>query len=202
MNAPLPEPLPLGPPPAPRIRGDDSKFSYTYLEVGGLVLDVDETSEDVDIWYGRASLGLFGLFFGSVTYETQEFDTFDTDADVLSLGVGAHLSLTPSMDVVGEVAWLYSDVSSDDDDFDGTENGTEISAGIRWMPFDWGGGGGLELNGGALWQDLDNRLASDESVVGWQLGVRAHLIQLVSVGANYTLLEDDDQLGLNVRVSF
>jgi hypothetical protein len=32
--------------------------------------------------------------------------------------------------------------------------------------------------------------------------VRVHFVQLVSVGANYTLLEDDDQLGLNVRVSF
>jgi len=38
-------------------------------------------------------------------------------------------------------------------------------------------------------------------VLGWEAGVRVHLIQLVSVGATYTLLEDDNQVSLNARVS-
>jgi len=191
---------PMEPLPPALLFGDD-KFRYTYFELGASAVNVDGTSEDVDVYYGRASLGLFRLFFLSATYESMELDVADTDGDVLSLGVGAHLSLTPTLDLVGEVDWLYSDVSSDDNDLDGTESGTEISAGARWMPIEWGGGGGIEVNGGALWQDLENRLGSDDSVVGWEAGVRVHLIQLVSVGATYTLLEDDNQVSLNARVS-
>jgi hypothetical protein len=194
--AALAAPLPL----------DDSPFSYTYLELGVTRLDVDDLgggglNEDVDTYYGRASLGLLGFFFGFVGYETQDADTTDLEADRIDLGVGAHFGLTPRLDLVGSVAWIYNDVSGSLGGVSGSEGGYELELGARWMPIELGVGSGLELNGSGIWVDLDNALSSNTEDVGARLGARVHFLKLASAGVDYTRFKDDDQFRLNLRLS-
>lgn len=192
---------PASPPTAPVLAGDEWDFSYTFVEVGAVKYDVDNADDDVDIYYGRASLELFKIFHVFGEYQNQSTDFANTDTDLFSLGVGAQLGILPKIDVFGEVAWLYNDVSSDLDELDDTNSGYELFAGARWMALPWERGG-LEINGGLGYVDLKNSLASDDEAVEWELGARAHFLKLLSVGLTYAMIEDDDAILGNVRVSF
>lgn len=182
----------------------DSPLSYTYVEVGVTEYDVDDfggDDEEVDTYYARGSLNI-GFLYLFAGYENQDLDFEDTTSDLWRLGVGAHVGLARQLDLLGEVAWLFNDVSSDLDELDESENGYEIRGGLRWLPWEWNRGG-LELDGNVLWQAIDNRIGSDDEDIGVELGARVHFIELLSVGGMYTMWgEDDDQLALNLRVSF
>jgi len=180
---------------------DESRFSYTFIEIGATQFDVDEADEEADIYYGRASLGLFDILYIFAGYENQSTDFEDTDTDVIRLGAGVHFPVMRKLDLVADIAWLYSDMSSDLDELDDTTDGFEVHAGARWMPLDWDGGG-LEIHGGLVYVDLENRIASDDESTGFDLGAKLHFLRLFSVGAVYTMLEDDDSIGVNARVSF
>ena len=179
---------------------DASPFSYTFVEVGATKLDVDSANDEADVYYLRGSLAL-GVFHVVASYANQDIDFQNTSADVLTLGAGAHFSLSPQLDLTGDVSWIYNDVSSDISSYDGSDSGFIVRAGPRWMPLDWDGGG-LELNGEALYVDIDNRIASDPEAWGWGAGARLHFLRLFSVGLNYSILEDDDEVSVNARVSF
>ena len=186
--------------PAQEEAAEGWDFSYTFFEIGATSFDVDEADETADVYYGRASLGLFKFLYVFAGYENQSIDFEDTSSDVLRLGVGGHFGVTPKLDLVGDIAWLYSDTSSDLSELDDTTDGYEVRAGARWMPFGWDRGG-VELHGGAIWVDMENRIASDDTAFGFDLGAKLHFLKLFSVGAVYTMLEDDDSVGINARVS-
>jgi hypothetical protein len=84
---------------------------------------------------------------------------------------------------------------------DDSANGFEARVGARWMPLLWDGGG-LELDGNIVYVDLSNRLGSDSYVTGWEAGARFHFLRLLSVGAMYGMLGQDDEVNVNARVSF
>jgi len=178
-------------------------LSYTYVEVGGIDYNVDDlggSDESVDTYYGRASLSL-GFLYLFAGYENQSADFMDTDSDVIRLGLGGRANIGQNLDVLGEVAWLYNDVSSDLASLDDSNNGYELRSGLRWLPIQWGRGG-LELDGNLVFVSLDNRLGSDDEDLGVELGARVHFLKLFSVGGMYTMFEDDDLLGLNLRLAF
>lgn len=179
----------------------DSLLSYTYLEIGAAQNDVDDYSEDVDIVYGRASLNLLHFFYVFGEYSNQSTDFADTDNDQIALGVGAHIGLLPTLDLYGEVGALFSDVSSDNGDVDGSESGYRLAGGARWLVLPWISGG-LELDAMLGTIDLDNRLGSDENPFFYGIGARAHFLKFLSVGAMYEQIEDDDAISANVRWSF
>lgn len=178
-------------------------LSYTYLEVGASKLDVDAAvagNRDADNYYGRAQYAS-GLLHGFASYENQEIDLGNTTSDLFKLGVGMHLELTDKLHAVGEIAWLFNDVSSDLVGFSDSKHGYEMKAGARWMPIDWSAGG-LELHGNFLWVDLDNRLASEDRAFGFEAGVRLHAFRLISVGAMYSKIEEDDLVSVSARLAF
>lgn len=178
-------------------------LSYTYLEVGASKLDVDAAvagNRDADNYYGRAQY-CSGLLHGFASYENSEIDLGNTTSDLFKLGVGVHLELTDKLHAVGEIAWLFNDVSSDLVGFSNSKSGYEMKAGARWMPIEWAAGG-LELDGNFIWVDLDNRLASDDRAFGFEAGVRLHVFRLISVGAMYSKLEEDDQIAVSARLAF
>lgn len=194
--------------PSPFQASDDSCFSYTYLQAGYYSTDVDAYDESSDAVYARASLGLFDVLyvFGEYSAETLKdakvgAGSGDVDNDSFALGAGLHFSLSPRFDVVGEAAWVYDDLSSDDfSNLDDTNSGVMAFVGGRWMAVPWAGGG-LELDGGYRWQDRE-ALFSDDRIGAWEAGLRVHLLEFLSVGATATFLEDDDRIGIDARVSF
>ncbi|MBI5431268.1 MAG: hypothetical protein HZA52_00375 [Planctomycetes bacterium] len=187
---------------APTLVADaDAPFSYTYLEVGAVSFDVDVIDDEADVHYGRASIELLGFLYVFGGHSNLSIDYQNTDTDLIELGAGAHVNVVPKLDLFGEVGWLYADVSSDLTALDDTTNGYEVFGGARWMVLPWSGGG-LELNGGLGYVDLENQVSSDDKTTFWEVGVRVHVLEVPSVGATYSKLEDDDQVSAGVRLSF
>ena len=176
-------------------------FSYTYVEVGAAKFDVDQIDETSDIYYGRASIAFLDFLYAFGEYQNQSNDFQNTDSDLIELGGGVHFNVMPTLDLFAEVGWLYSDVSSDLAQLDDTTEGYEALGGLRLMALPWSGGG-LEVNGGVGYVDLNNRLASDDAATEWEVGARLHFFNMLSVGATYAVLGDDDYATANVRVSF
>lgn len=199
-----PDPL-FGPAPLHPIaedgRREDVGFSYTYIEIGATNLNVDETDDDVDIYFGRASIGFLNFLYAFGEYQNQSTNFEDTSTDLIELGLGAHFGAMPKLDFYAEVGWLYSDVSSDLDELDDTSNGYDVMGGVRWMALPWDRGG-LELHGAVGYLDLDNRLASDDAATKWEAGARAHFLNNFSADITYSMLEDDDQISGSLRFSF
>lgn len=185
-----------------------SLLSYTYLEVGYFSTDVDTFDESTDSVYGRLSIDLFDLVYVFADYTTESIDdvsqgapTGDVDNDQFGLGVGVHFNVAPDLDVLGEAAWLYNDISSDQfSNLDDTNNGWTAFGGARWLVLPWPTGG-LELNGGVRWTDLPT-LLSDDEVISWEAGARAHFIEFLSIGLRLQLQEDDRTYAINARASF
>jgi opacity protein-like surface antigen len=175
-------------------------FSYTFLELGYSSTKLDAIDDDAKGLTGRASLGLFDFLYVFLDYSNQTTDFQNTNADLYGLGAGAHFSVMPQLDLVGEAAWISNDIGSDLSTLDESNDGWTAMAGARWMPLPWEGGG-LELDGGYRWIDLKG-LLSDEQTGAWEVGARVHFLKHLSVGANYSFLEDDKQWGVNARVSF
>ena len=182
---------------------DDSEgydFSYTFAELGLTSTDIDGLAEDADTYYLAASLGL-GIFQIVASYENTDLDIGDSSSDTLRLGAGAHFSLTPRVDLQGDISWLYSDASSNFANLNDSSNGYEVRGGLRWMALPWNGGG-LELAGNILYRDLETAFASEEDQFGWEAQARVHLLKLLSVGGSYIQRADDEQYLFNARVSF
>ncbi len=176
-------------------------FSYTYFEIGATQYNVDEIDDEADIYYGKASLGLFKFLYIFGAYENQSSDFENTDTDIIRLGAGAHFGITPKLDLVGDIAWVWADMSSDLAELDDTTDGVDVHLGARWMPIGWDRGG-LEIHGGGVYVNRDKAFASDDELTGFEIGTKAHFLKMFSVGAVYTMLEDDDSAGINARVSF
>lgn len=204
-------PVPIAALPAlaatPVAPADDGewRFSYTFVELGTAFADPDfddpTFDDEVDTYYGKASLALFKFLYVFAGYENQNFDFEDTDADLFRLGVGGYVNVAPKLDLQADIAWLYADVVSDLDDLDDTSSGYEARGGARWLAFGWDGGG-VELNGGLMLRGLENQIASDDDLFGWDAGLRVHFLRLFSLGASYSMLEDDDAVLVNARASF
>jgi hypothetical protein len=179
-------------------------FSYTFVELGYYSTNVDSLDETSDAIRGRASLGLFNHFFGFLDYAQESVGTSggDVDNDSYGLGVGAHFGVTSSIDLVGEVSWLYDDLNSDTiENIDDSESGWSALAGARWMVLPTGNGG-LEVNGGYRWIERETLVVSNDQTGAWEAGARFHFLSAFSVGADVQLLDDDRRWGLNARFSF
>ena len=188
---------------APQAPDEPQTFSYTFAEIGLYTLDVDDLGslgdEDVEAYYLRGSIGL-GFLHIVAGYENAEADIGDSATDTIRLGGGAHFELAPKLDLTGDIAWLFSDLSSDLDQLDDSDHGYEVRAGLRFLPAEWENGG-LELDGDFLYRNVDFALASDDEQTGFEAGARLHFVTHLSLGAFYRMLGDDESLGVNLRLS-
>ena len=184
--------------------GDEFMMSYTYIELTYFSTDIDAIDETTDGYGARGSLGLFDFLFAFIGYSTEDvdFDGGSADTDSYELGVGGHLDIKPELHVVGEVSWVYDDLSEDTlEDLDESDSGFTAYAGLRWLvlPTDRGG---LELNGGFRWIDREYALLSEDEVGAFEAGGRFHFLNHLSVGAGYQFLEDDARWNASLRFAF
>jgi hypothetical protein len=192
--------MPLAPPPV--AEGGGADLSYTYIEAGFTTYDVEDLNNDsVNTYYARGSLGLFKLFYVFGEYENSSIDFQNTDSNQVTLGAGAHFDPSAKLSLFGQVGWIYNSVSSDDSSIESDKGGYRVDGGVRWMALPWSGGG-LELDGGVGYVDLENGLASSEHPVIYDAGARVHFLGHFSVGAMYERIDVDDRLIGNLRFSF
>ena len=186
--------------PAAPAADEPASFSYTYVQLGYSVTNLDSIDDDAKGLNGRASLGLLHFLYVFLDYQNETVDFQNTKSDAWGLGAGAHFGLMPGLDVLGEAAWLTNDIKSDLGTLDDTNTGWTAMAGARWMAAP-ALAGGLELDGGYRWIDMKG-LLSDETTGAWEVGARLHFLKMLSVGVGYSFLEQDRQWGVNARVSF
>lgn len=193
---------PLAAPAKLPFAGDDkgdSLLSYTYAELGVSRTDVDVIDDDLDALYLKGSFSFLKFFNVVAGAERADTDFDNIHVDTYWIGGGAHFSILPQLDVLGEMDWLYDNVNGDSFSAD-SDTGVSLYLGARWMALPWDRGG-LELDAGYRWTDLD-AVASETIQRAWQFGVRAHFIKFLSVGVDYAFIDDDRRATLNVRFSF
>lgn len=183
---------------APRAT-DEDVFSYGYIEVGATRFDVEELDDEADTYYGEVSIELFNLLNIFLGYENQSFDFDNLDSDIWTLGAGVHFSVAPKLDLTADLAWLVN--SLDGDVIDEDTDSYQLRAGARWMLLHRDAFG-LEAFGRGVALSQDDDVYEDDMLVGFDVGLRAHFAKRFSVAAEYSDLEDNDQVGLSARFSF
>src|SRR5689334_21469776 len=98
---------------APSADSDHAHFSYTFIQLGYSVTDLDAIDDDAKGLTGRASLGLIDFLYLFLDYSNQTTDFQNSVSDSFGLGAGVHFPLSPNFDIVGEAAWLSNDIASD-----------------------------------------------------------------------------------------
>lgn len=184
---------------APRADEDDDVFSYSYIEVGATRYDVEDLDDEADTYYGEASIELFHVLNIFLGYENSSFDFDDLETDQWTLGAGLHFSVMPKLDLTGDFAWLVN--SLDGDNIDEDTDDFQLRLGARWMVVH-SEAFGLELFGRGVAVTRDEDVFDDDRATGFDAGVRAHIFSAFSVAAEYSKIEDDDQIGVSARFSF
>ncbi|MBI1382134.1 MAG: hypothetical protein GC161_13745 [Planctomycetaceae bacterium] len=178
---------------------DNSRFRYSYIEVGATRFDTENLDDEADTYFAEVSFDILNLVNVFGGYENFSADVDNTDTDLWHLGAGVHFSVHEDLDLTGDVAWLFSQIDSDTIDED--SNGTRVRLGARWMALDTDPVD-LELFGHGIALNLDDSFYSDDSLIGFDAGLRVHLVEYLSVAATYTQLEDDDAVGVSARFQF
>lgn len=179
---------------------NESELSYTFVEVGYARTRLDQIDDNSDAFYARASFAFLKYFqvIAGVERESTNFD--NANVDTYEIGGGVHLPIMPQLDVVGEAAWLYDYIDSDTLFDKDNNSGVQLYGGARWLLFPWSGGG-LEVNGGYRYTEIDS-LLSDKNTSAIEVGARVHFLSHLSVGATYAFIEQDRRLYADLRFSF
>ena len=173
-----------------------SELSYTYVEVkyvDGEILDAD-----ADGFGLTGSVALGDTFFLAGGYQDGEVDVTggDLDLSLLRLGLGAHGSITDSLDWVAELDYAQVDlkasiagVGSGSSD----ENGYILDVGLRGLM-----GEAAEYSIAIIQSDFGS------SATGFRVGGRYHFGETqLSVGLDYVQYDSEfDQLELGLRYQF
>jgi hypothetical protein len=187
----------------PRADDDPDVFSYSYIEIGATELNVEDgmLDDEAETYFAEGSLELFEFLNIFLGYENQSFDVDNADTDIWTLGAGVHFSVLPQLDLTADLAWLLN--SLDSDNFDEDTDAFQGRIGARWMLMHRESFG-LEAFGrvvGISRDDIEG-LTDDETLVGFDVGLRVHFLDHFSIAGEYSDLEDNDQLGLSARFSF
>lgn len=165
-------------------------LNYNYVQAAYLDTEIDSGAFDVD-GDGLAVSGSVELgesMFLTAGYAAQEFD-FGVDLDQWAIGVGGHLPISETIDLVGSVSYVDAEVDTRFGDAD--DDGYGASIGIRARVAD-----NVELEGGINYVDLDT--AGDETSFGF--GGRYYFTEAFALGAGVEL--GDDVTGWNVGVRY
>ena len=157
---------------------------WGYVEAGYLDFDPDEGSSDSG-WYGLGSMKLFKYFHLVAEYDDVGDYTF------WNAGFGWHGLLGDPGDLYATARW--NDVEVDTDSGDISDDGYDVSAGVRWKFTKW-----LEARGGATWLNLDE---GGSDTMFEAEGIVSILNDRLGFGANYEF-GDDDTLKIFARFNF
>ena len=162
-------------------------MSYSFIDLGYAETNLDGGPTG-DGFGARGSIGFAENFFGFADYLTQDFGL--QDIDIYSIGLGGHMDLSDSVDLVGRVGYLSANASNDGAS---AEDGFMASAGVRARPAQQ-----FELEGNVIYRDLGG--GADDTAVA--VGARYFFTDMFAVGAEYEMSDDADTWFAGVRLSF
>ena len=184
-SAPLYE-LPELPPvsaPVPVLAEGPSKISWTFAEVNYKWVDVDALDDSIDGVELKGSLEILLNIFLQASYSML---SGDVDVDETRIGAGWHFGVGDTLDLFGILSYAYEDPDGGD-----SEDGVRGEAGARFLL-----GEKIELNGEAIWQNID------ESDYGIGVGGRFYLTPKISLGLGAEILDNDETYTAGARFQF
>lgn len=163
-------------------------MSYSFIDFGYAETNLDggPTGDGFGL---RGSIGFAENFFAFADYLNQDFSGIDFD--IYSVGLGGHMDIAESVDLVGRVGYLDANASFGGVSAD--ESGYLVSAGVRARPAKQ-----FELEGNVIYRDLGS--GADDTAVA--VGARYHFTDMFAVGAEYELSDDADTWFAGIRLSF
>lgn len=167
--------------------------SYSNLDAGYVVTDVDGLNKDLDGFLIRGSYEVIDNGFVYARYVDQSVSVLGTDVDVTqkAIGAGYALPLNEVVDLYGKVGYVEADADAGGASAD--DNGYELSAGLRGFALDQ-----LELEGAVNYTDLSDS-GSDTS-----FGVGAHwyFAPQFAVGLEGEFGDNADSYAISARWNF
>jgi opacity protein-like surface antigen len=124
--------------------------------------------------------------FGQVTVTRQSAG--GTDVDTYRIGAGYHLGLGSRIDAYGILSYVHAEVDVGSNIKD---DGAAAELGLRFLLLP-----NLEVNGAAKWIDVN------EDDYGVALGARWYLMDRLSFGGRYEMIDNDDTVALGARFEF
>ena len=158
---------------------------WSYIEAGFIDFSPDEGLSD-DGWFAGGSVGFLKMIHVFAEYDDVGDYTF------WNVGAGWHGLLGDPADLYAQVTW--NDVQVDVDDTEVSDDGYEVSAGVRWKVIKW-----LELKGQVNWVDFDE---GGDDVTGNVGAMGTFLGDKLGIGADWEVHPDSDTLRAFVRWNF
>jgi opacity protein-like surface antigen len=173
----------------------DEGPKYTYGEVGYAHVDLDDFNEaDGDQIGIGGSLALTDMLhiFGSYAQGEVDGSNFpNIDTTSANAGLGLNYAVSPTIDLVGRMSYVYS--KAELNNFDVDDSGFGVSGGVRAMLTPQ-----LELNGGIGYVDFGD----DNNDTSLDLGAVYSFTEMFAVTANASFSDDVSAVGVGLRLYF
>jgi hypothetical protein len=169
---------------------------YTYAQIAYANVDFDDLNNDGDFVNAGASLAVHDKVHVFADYAAGSVDVSNFDVDVTNLdaGIGIDLPLSPTVDVVVDIAYLWTEFDAGNGGNNSVdENGFGARAGVRAMVAP-----NFELNGGVSYADYEDS-DDDTALFG---GLVYNFTDAVAVMAGASVGDNITTYELGVRVYF
>jgi len=166
---------------------------YTFAEIGYSHTEIDDFDADGEMIGISGSIALTDMVHMFASFDDGELDGDggnDPDITTTMVGAGVNYAISPTMDLVGQVAWVMYEI--DAGAFDADEDGIALAGGIRAMVSPQ-----FELNGGITYVDVDD---SDETSL--VVGAVYSFTDMVAGTADVSFGDDTTTYGIGLRIYF
>jgi Ax21 family sulfation-dependent quorum factor len=164
-------------------------MSYSYLDLNYVETDIDN-GPTADGFGLRGSVAFAENYFVFGEYTNQ--DLRGVDIDQFAVGLGGHLGLTETVDLVGRVGYVDAEVSAGG--FSVSVDGYLVSAGLRGQVAE-----DFELEGHVIHRDLGDDGGDDTA---FSIGGRYFFTDRFALGAEYEIADDAKTILVGGRFSF
>ena len=169
----------------------DDGVSYNFVEAGYVHTEFDDLDIDGNGFGLHGEVAFTKNVHGFASYSKTDFD-FDISADQFEIGGGMNWSLTPKLDLVGQLG--YVGVKLDAPGVDGfDDSGIELRAQLRSRLSEM-----FELRGGLAYTNLDD---AGDGTVG-EVGARFYINKMFALGADASFDSDGTTWMLGARFDF
>jgi hypothetical protein len=167
--------------------------SYSFVEAGYLVTDIDDFDEEFDGFAVGGSFEIVENWFVYAGYldQSAEFFGVDVDATEFDVGFGYAFPLTDAMDLYGRVGYTEVEIEAFDESVD--DDGYVLSVGLRASVTEQ-----LELQGAVNYVDLSD--SGDDTSLG--LAARWYFLPQFALGIQGGFGDDANSYGASVRWEF
>lgn len=170
----------------------DEAPKYTYAEVSVAHVEFDDfNNADGDEYGIDGSLALTDMLHIFASYAQGQVDSggfSSIDTTSAQAGIGLNYAVSPTIDLVGRVAYVYS--KAELNNFDVDDSGAGLSFGARAMVAPQ-----IELNGGISYVDF-----GDSNDTALDLGAVYSFTEMFAVTANASFGDNASSIGAGLRL--